>query len=195
MGRRRPRFGLIHTLVIVALLSLAPAGPGQAQFEDLLKPASPVEVEPTISPLEPGDERKSETQRARVAELARRRLGLTLGRRTSTDLDALQRLLDERVVGPRDTWDQQALGVVLGDALVRDQGTLSWVVVDDRFGHSRALRWRDSLHVFYPVTMISKRIELGDSVEVRGLYEQVVQAVAKLEAERASELRRQRGRR
>jgi len=69
---------------------------------------------------------------------------------------------------------------VLGDVLARHPD-LAWVVVDDDYGHSRALRFRTTVHLFFPVTMISKRVRLGDPVDVRALHDQVLAGVAKLQ--------------
>jgi hypothetical protein len=160
-----------------------------------LNPVATPQLERTVGPLTPGDLRKSDTQRAKVAELARRHLGVTIGRDTATDLSAIQRLLDEGHVSKRDVYLQQALGVVLGDALARDLTILRWAVVDDSYGHSRALQYRTTDQVFFPVTMISKRIELGEPVDVRALYDQVEGAAERLEVDREEHLRRARGRR
>ena len=200
MTRRHPSLVCLVVLLGSALLlagaSLgAPATAHAQDLDELMKSVTKPTLDPVISGFGPGDVRKTETQRAQAAQLALGSLGATLGRRTDTDLDALQRLIDGGFVARDDVAMQQALGVVLGDALARDLPTLRWAVVDDRFGHSRMLRYRDSTSMFFPVTMISKRMGMGDPVDVRALYEQVVGDVERLEQERAESRRRTQGRR
>jgi hypothetical protein len=134
----------------------------------------------TVSEPGPADELKGRRQREFVDELARRRLGTRL-RGNGLDLDTLQRLLDEGHVRKDDVFAQQALGLVLGDVMV-SQLRLHWVVVDDHFGHSRGLRWRESQQLFFPITMISKRVSHGERVSMRALYASVEQRVRVLRA-------------
>jgi len=183
-------------LILTACLVVLAAQPAVAQdLDELLKPVAKPALEPVIAGFGPGDLRKTEAQRAQVQTLAQRHLGVKVGERTATDLRAIQRLLDQNLVARDDEYGQQALGVVLGDALARDHRTLAWAVVDDRYGHSRALRYRDTANLFFPVTMISKRVQAGERVDVQALYDQVAGDVAKLETQREADQRRMRGRR
>lgn len=181
--------------LLVALVALVALPAGAQELDELLKPVAKPGLEPVVAGFGPGDLRKTEAQRAQVQTLAQRHLGVTLGARTDTDLDAIQRLLDRELVARDDEYGQQALGVALGDSLARDHRTLAWAVVDDQYGHSRALRYRDTANLFFPVTMISKRVQAGERVDVRALYDQVAADVAKLETQREADLRRMRGRR
>jgi len=159
---------LIAGAALGLLIVLAIAGSAPAQFDGM-----------RFGPMGPGDLRKSEQQREVVANLCRRHLGTPLEGESLSDLRLLQRLIDERVIAPEQVYELQALGVVLGDVMAATLG-LHWVAVDDEFGHSRALRWRQSDRVFFPVTMISKRVEAGLEVDVKGLYEKTRRAVEKL---------------
>ena len=62
---------------------------------------------------------------------------------------------------------------------VSDDGTS--VSVDDDVGHSRALRFRESDQLFFPITMISKRAKFGDPIDVRALFDKTAKHVAALE--------------
>ena len=126
------------------------------------------------------DQLKSERQRELVVALARRHLGVEIGEASRGDVRTLQRLLDEGVVGAGQTFELQSLGVVLGDVMAATL-RLHWVVVDDEQGHSRALRFRESKNVFFPITMISRRVEGGLTVDVEALYRKTADAVAELE--------------
>jgi len=156
--------------LVVLVLALLAGWPGSAaaQLEGM-----------RISELGSGDRLKSDGQRKMVRDLARRHLGAQLETGDPANLRTLQRLLDAAFVKPDQTFEMQAMGVVLGDVLAV-QRDLDWVAVDDDYGHSRALRFRETEHLFFPVTMISKRVRLGDRVDVRALYDQVVANVEKL---------------
>ncbi len=133
----------------------------------------------TIEPLGTADQLKSQRQRELANELARRYLGKPVRGRDLKDLDTLQRLLDGRFIPEQEAFSQQALGLVFGDIMAH-QLNLDWVVVDDDFGRSRALRWKREEDIFFPITMFSKRIGQGRPVRVRELYDEVAKRVAEL---------------
>jgi hypothetical protein len=124
---------------------------------------------PRVDDLSESDDRKLDRQRRLVGQLARRHVGRAPGGSEADDLRILQDLLDDGVIATDAVFEQQALGVVLGDIMVRELG-YQWVVVDDDFGRSRALRIGERGDYIYPVTMISKRYEKGIPVVVEELY-------------------------
>lgn len=129
-----------------------------------------------IDSLEYSDERLMNRQRGVVDELARRHVGSPLTGGALDDLRILQELLDQRVLQPDETYELQALGVVLGDVMAAQLG-FSWAIVEDELGRSRALRLGMSDELVYPVTMISKRVEADVPFTVRELYAKA-QAIA-----------------
>lgn len=84
-------------------------------------------------------------------------------------LGTLRSLLDVRQFQPEQTYELQAMGVVLGDVFVQDMG-FEWVMVSDEYGRDPALQYRNSSILLFPLTMISKRIESGEAVDVFALY-------------------------
>ena len=124
---------------------------------------------------------KSERQRKRANELSLRFLGSPLRGGDLRNLQILQRLIDGNFIPKEDVMDQQSLGVVLGDVMAQNLH-LTWIVVDDEIGHSRALRWRDTQPIFFPVTMISKRMAAREKVDIQNLYQGVADQVEALEA-------------
>jgi len=125
------------------------------------------------------EERRIDRQRAAVVEFARRRVGAEPGDGSLDDLRILQQIVDDRILRRDQTYELQALGVVLGDVMAKQLG-LRWVVVDDQYGRTRALRYGTGDDVFFPITMISKRYERGLDVDVRALYSDVEAQVAAL---------------
>jgi hypothetical protein len=98
------------------------------------------------------------------------------------------RLLDTIIrsgwIERNEKWKLQSLGITLGDALVQKMG-LVWVTVEDEYGRSPALHDNGSTIVVFPLTAISKRIERGESVDVRELFDglcQMIEVRRKLES-------------
>ena len=90
---------------------------------------------------------------------------------THAKLAVVRANLSQGWVGPDDTWKLQALGIAMGDALA-DELMLDWVTIEDEHGRVPALNWPGTTIVFYPVTMISKRIEDGEEIDIDVIYEQ-----------------------
>ncbi len=125
------------------------------------------------------ERQRLQQQRAFVAELARRHVG-TSTRGSLQDLRILQTLVDSERVAPHEIWELQCLGVALGDVMA-SQLDLDWVMLVDRKGHSRALRYRDTDRLVFPVTMISKRVARGVPVDVRELFEKTAAEIRRLD--------------
>ena len=135
--------------------------------------------ESSVGALDPRDRRKLEKQRGLVGTAASRHVGNAPRGGDLGDLRILQSLVDQRVFATDQVYELQALGVVLGDVMAEQLG-LSWVIVDDRYGRTRALQYGDREDVFFPVTMISKRYEKNIPVDVDELYRKMAAEVASL---------------
>ena len=62
------------------------------------------------------------------------------------------------------------MGIIMGDLLAADLD-MHWVVYEDAQGRSRALRYRQSDEYLFPVTMISRRQEVGNQTPVTVIYQ------------------------
>ena len=120
------------------------------------------------------DRRFMEDQRIRVDDLARFNLGRQLNGDRDHDLAILQDLLDRRLVRAGQTLELQAMGMVLGDLLAEELG-MTWVVYQDQLGRSRALHMPATEHYLFPVTMISRRVEVGAPVAMQNIYDKAYQ--------------------
>ncbi|MBQ4033996.1 MAG: DUF3806 domain-containing protein [Paludibacteraceae bacterium] len=83
----------------------------------------------------------------------------------------LQGILKEGYYQKHETAELQTLGYCLGELLNELLGT-HWVKVTDDKGTDYAIRYKDSSILFFPVTMISKRIERGETVDIEFLLGQ-----------------------
>jgi hypothetical protein len=126
-----------------------------------------------ISDLRPVDIEFMAQQRGRIDQLARFNLGKQLRAEKANDLDILQTLLDRGVVRPQQTLELQAMGVVMGDLLAAEMNMV-WVVYEDRYGRSRALKLKNSDNYLFPITMISRRAEVGAAVRVQQIYDKAL---------------------
>ncbi|MFV0276989.1 MAG: DUF3806 domain-containing protein [Parahaliea sp.] len=160
---------LIHFTLpaLMALLLTATGAPALAQQP------------PEIGQLSFLDHQYMDTQRTRLEELARDHFGEGFSGERDSDLSLLQSLLDEDLVRADQTQELQAMGVVMGDLLAADLG-MHWVVYEDRLGRSRALRYQDSDNYLFPVTMISRRREVGNSLPIRDIYQKAYDIIAPL---------------
>jgi hypothetical protein len=125
---------------------------------------------PQIMALESRDERKLTRQRELISELAKRHVGASITGRSLEDLSVLQQILDLRMLGRDNLFEYQSMGVALGDVMAAQLG-LDWVVVEDSHGRSRALRYRSTKNLIFPVTMLSRRVEKEERFTVRELYD------------------------
>lgn len=125
------------------------------------------------------DQQFLQQQRQRIDDMARSQLGRQLNDDRQNNLGILQTLLDRRLVRKEQTLELQAMGVVLGDELAEELD-LRWTIIEDRYGRSRALRYRNTDNLLFPVTMISRRVEAGSQVVVTNVYEKAAAIIRPL---------------
>ena len=98
-------------------------------------------------------------------------------------LGTIRAILDADTYSADDTYELQCLGIVLGDAFVQDMG-MQWVIVTDEYGTDPALRDPNSRSILiYPLTMISKRIERGEQVDVFDLFNGIAAEIEQMRAD------------
>jgi hypothetical protein len=139
--------------------------------------------EPKFSELGREDNKRLDRQRAVVAATAKQRYGIGALTRTKKDLPILQRLLDDKAFEKNHTYQLQSLGVAFGDVLASELG-LRWVMITDEYGTDPTLRFKSTSININALTMISKRVERNERVDVVELLQKTRQALA--EAEKGS---------
>jgi hypothetical protein len=128
---------------------------------------------PVVSAFSPTDESRQQHQRQTIRDLAALHLGRAFGGVKERDLETLQKLLDDRVVESEDSAQLQSMGVILGDLLAHELD-MRWVIYEDREGRSRALQLGETQNFLFPITMISRRAEIGIKVNVTEIYAKAV---------------------
>ena len=136
--------------------------------------------EPKFSPLSHEDSERLDQQRALVAAAAKQKYGTEALSRTKRDLPILQRLIDDKVFKKSQTYELQSLGVVFGDVLASEL-PLRWVMITDEYGTDPTLRFKNTSVTINALTMISKRVEKNESVDVLSLLQKNRQAFSEAE--------------
>lgn len=132
-------------------------------------------AEQKVSELTWADKNDLELKVQIVEGLGQRHYGRSL-RHDLSDLALLQRIADDKLIKQRDVEKLQALGAVLGDSLKRELG-LEWKVYADAKGRSRALCVPETEYCLFPLTMLSRRLEVGLPVNVRAVYNDAVEDI------------------
>lgn len=118
-------------------------------------------------PLSPDDQALLERQRAVVRGVVEACRG-PLPEDWRCDAETLQQLVDDEVFQPTQTYELQCLGVALGDLLVGGAG-FNWSMVHDAYGRDPTVRWKSTSICVNAITMISKRVENGEVVDIAHL--------------------------
>lgn len=156
----------ISTSYFVILLCMALAANTTAQDE------------PRISDLSYLDKQYMSQQRQLLSEMAANNFGRRFNNTQENDLNLLQSILDKRLVKAEQTRELQAMGVIMGDLLASDLN-LHWVIYEDSRGRSRALRDGDSETYLFPITMISRRWEVGNHTPVTDIYQRAREVITR----------------
>jgi hypothetical protein len=131
---------------------------------------------PRVSELTWMDKNHLSQQRQAIEDIA----GTEFGRRVrgdKSDLELLQRIVDNRLIRPNEAQQLQALGAVLGDVYVNQYESLEWRAYEDEKGRSRAVCVVNSKNCVFPITMLSRRISAGLEPHVKEVYNRGVEAI------------------
>jgi hypothetical protein len=102
---------------------------------------------------------------------------------TLDDLKRLQRIIDSALVPVENTQELQSLGIVLGKVFVNETPYYDWWVVEDEYGKDACVRYKETSLLIFPQTMISKRIEDKEEVDVSELYQGLKEKLERIKNE------------
>ncbi len=134
---------------------------------------------PEITELTQLDLAYMERQQALLENLGRNHMGQGISGDKSRDLALMQRLLEQGLVRENQTAELQAMGMIMGSHLA-EALDLHWVIYEDQLGRSRALRSGDSDIYLFPMTLVSRRVEAGNTVDLNALYDKAAAKVTAL---------------
>ena len=95
-------------------------------------------------------------------------------------LGIIRAILDRNLYKPTRTYELQCLGIILGDAFVQEL-KMEWVMVEDEHSRDPAVRLPKTSIILFPLTMISKRVERGEEVDVFDLFNGVAAKVEQMQ--------------
>ncbi len=102
---------------------------------------------------------------------------------TLADLSRLQKIIDSNGIPASNTQELQSLGIVFGKMFVENTPDYDWWVVEDEYGKDVCLRYKETSLMIFPQTMISKRIEDSEELEITEFYKMLKQDLEQIKSE------------
>jgi len=96
------------------------------------------------------------------------------------DLASIQAVLDAGAVERDATYTLQSLGLAFGKVFIEQTTGFDWWMVEDEFGRDPAIRFGRTSLLAFPQTMISKRVEMNERVDVETLFDQLDRRLSEL---------------
>lgn len=138
--------------------------------------------EQKITALNEADQNRLRDQRAVVERYLADVASKEKYKTAAGKLGTIRALLQGNVFKPDQKYELQSLGIVLGDAFVQDM-EMEWIIVEDEYGRDPAVRLPHTTIILFPLTMISKRVERGEDVDVFNLYNGIAAQVETIKNE------------
>lgn len=157
---------LINLVMLMALL--LPLGAQSQTNQPLISDGKP-KKHYTLSEFRWADKQHIKRQVSTISDLSSIKLGQPV-RHTVDDIALLQRVIYKGLIKQEDSLTLQALGAVLGNIMVKEFG-MQWMIYEDGNGRSRAVCAPVSQECLFPVTMLSRRMEVGLLPNVQELYD------------------------
>lgn len=134
-----------------------------------LSTGSVIAAEQKILNLTNQDHARLKQQRAIVEKYLSKKDLETKYKTPAGKLGTLRALLKANVFSKSQTYALQSMGIVFGDTFVLEMG-FHWVIVEDEYGRDPAIKYKDTTIILHPLTMISKRVEKGEAIDVFAMF-------------------------
>lgn len=168
MNYLKPLIALAFTFTLASTYAQSPM--------NIVSEPAPVvpKKEAVITDISWMDKSKMEKEITALSELTQTKLGTPI-RKDLSDLDTMQRLVDRNIVAQDDYETQQSMGLVLGNLILADfPNTFEWKVYEDEIGRSRALCVKKTSDCLFPITMLSRRMEVGTKPDVKKIHTEAI---------------------
>lgn len=99
---------------------------------------------------------------------------------TKNDLSLIQRALDQGSIEREATYTLEALGLAFGRAFIHENTDYDWWMVEDEYGRNPAIRYKRTSLLAFPQTMLSKRVEDGETLDVVELFDGLTRRLTEL---------------
>lgn len=100
-----------------------------------------------------------------------------------SDLVLVQKVIDTKAVEREATYSLQALGIAFGIVFVNQNKNYDWWMVEDEYGRDPSIQYKETSIRVFPQTMISKRVEDGQTVNVREMYDGLLEQLVDIRKE------------
>jgi hypothetical protein len=101
------------------------------------------------------------------------------------DLAVIQALLDSGTIEAEATYSLQALGMAFGVVFLEQHPDYDWWMVGDEYGREPAIRFKQTPLLAFPQTMILKRFEDGETIDVIDLFDGLSRRLIELSEEQS----------
>jgi hypothetical protein len=142
----------------------------------------------TISEVDPNKQNRFQPKYADLEEIDRRVADILeihsedapYSHESGNTLGRLQQLIDSEQYDKNQTSELQSMGFALGDYIQSRYDQFQWIAILDEFGRVLALEHVDSSILVFPITMISKRVENDEEVNMEGLVNRTLEIVSQI---------------
>lgn len=100
-----------------------------------------------------------------------------------SDIVIIQEILDSNKIKANETYELQSLGIAFGKIFVGNNEGYDWWMAEDQYGRDPCVRYKETTMLIFPQTMISKRIEDGEHVNVQELYDDLLETLDSVKKE------------
>lgn len=100
--------------------------------------------------------------------------------RSDKTMSFIQKMIDEKVFQMENTYELHSLGIALGDYIQYKYNDFHWAVIRDEYGRDIYLQYKTLALTIFPMTMISKRVEDGDKINVAELVSNLLEKINEL---------------
>lgn len=100
--------------------------------------------------------------------------------RSDKTISFIQKMIDKKVFQMENTYELHSLGIALGDYIQYKYNDFHWAVIRDEYGRDICLQYKTLALTIFPMTMISKRVEDGDKINVAELVSNLLEKINEL---------------
>lgn len=100
--------------------------------------------------------------------------------RSDKTMSFIQKMIDEKVFQIENAYELHSLGIALGDYIQYKYNDFHWAVIRDEYGRDICLQYKTLALTIFPMTMISKRVEDGDNINVAELVNDLLEKINEL---------------
>lgn len=124
------------------------------------------DIQAEFQPLPTSMLEPMQTRRAELHALVAQQFPDDALSHTAADFELLQRIVDAGILTAEDEAGWEAMGIAFGDGLTTLIPGLAWAQVTDQFGTDAVLRYRETSLQIGVVTMLLKRAEADEAIDV-----------------------------